>query len=182
MAVQTNFRAPTLTFGYLRDLNNIADSPLPEIEFGPYDNAGLLSMELEDGFSMGFNLGLLWEPMPWLTLGFVYHSESKSDMSGEFTMENSEKFLHTTESVKDNALVTGILGFLGGAAMNAQAVEKGSVEMEYIIPQNLALGVSITLVPGLKLNLDYKWAQYSEWDALTFEFDRNVDFLSLIHI
>lgn len=179
MAVQTNFRAPTLTFGYLRDLNNIADSPLPEIEFGPYDNAGLLSMELEDGFSMGFNLGLLWEPMPWLTLGFVYHSESKSDMSGEFTMENSEKFLHTTESVKDNALVTGILGFLGGAAMNAQAVEKGSVEMEYIIPQNLALGVSITLVPGLKLNLDYKWAQYSEWDALTFEFDRNVDFLNL---
>src|SRR3989344_1963883 len=84
MYVRTKFRAPTLTLGYLRDLNNIAGSPLPPIEFGPYDSAGLLTLELEDMLSVGFNFGMLWEPQPWLALGFVYHSESKSDLSGDF--------------------------------------------------------------------------------------------------
>ena len=179
LAVKTNFRAPTLTIGYLRDLNNIADSPLPDIEFEPYDNAGLLSMEMEDAFSVGYNLGLLWDPTPFLSVGFVYHSESTADMSGDFTMENSEKFLHTTEGFKDNALITGLLGLLGGAPMNALPVEKGKVKMEYTVPQNFAVGVSLRVLPSLKVNVDYKWAEYSKWDALVFEFDRNVDFLNL---
>ncbi|HVK99725.1 MAG TPA: outer membrane protein transport protein [Dongiaceae bacterium] len=176
--VQTEFRAPTLTLGYIRDLNNIAGSPLPPIEFGPYDSAGLLTLELEDMLSVGFNFGLLWEPTSWLALGFVYRSESKSDMSGDFKMENSEKFLHTTTGLSESPLVSGLIVGLGGAPLNAQAVEKGSVELEYITPQNLAFGASIRVLPDLKLNLDLKWVEYSRWDELVFNFDRDVDFLS----
>ncbi|NPU90616.1 MAG: hypothetical protein HPY82_01770 [Gammaproteobacteria bacterium] len=176
--VRTKFRAPTLTLGYLRDLNNIAGSPLPPIEFGPYDSAGLLSLELEDMLSVGFNFGLLWEPLPWLALGFVYHSESKSDLSGDFKMENSELFLKTTTGLSQDPLVSGLIIGLGGAPLNAQAVEEGSVELEYITPQNLAFGASIRVLPDLKLNVDAKWSNYSRWNDLTFYFDQNVDFLS----
>ncbi|MCG8316953.1 MAG: outer membrane protein transport protein [Pseudomonadales bacterium] len=179
LAVQTNFRAPTLTLGYIRDLNNIEGSPLPDIDFGPYDNAGLLKMELEDAFSLGFNFGVLWQPKPWLTFGLVYHSESKADLRGDFEMENTELFFHTAESFKSSGLLTGLLVGLGGAPMNAQETERGKVKLEYTVPQNMALGISLQVLPHVKLNIDYKWADYSAWDALTFEFDKNVDFLSL---
>ena len=179
LAVHTNFRAPTLTLGYIRDLNNIEGSPLPDIEFGPYDNAGLLKMEMEDAFSVGFNFGVLWHPKPWLSLGFVYHSESQADLRGDFTMENTELFFHTAESFKESGLLTGLLIGLGGAPMNAQRLEQGKVKMEYTVPQNWAFGVSLRVLPDVKFNIDYKWTDYSRWDALTFEFDRNVDFLNL---
>lgn len=178
MYVATKFRAPTLTLGYIRDLNNIEGSPLPPIEFGPYDNVGLLTLELEDFISVGVNIGLLWEPEPWLSLGMVYRSETKSNLKGDFSMENTDEFLHTAEGLKESPLVTGLLLFLGGAPLNAQKIESGTVEMEYIVPQHLAFGASIQMVPSLKLNVDLKWTDYSVWESLNFEFDRNVDFLS----
>lgn len=178
MYVVTNFRAPTLTLGYLRDLNEL-EIGLPPIDFGPYDTVGLLTLEMEDYLSVGVNFGLLWEPSPWLTLGFVYRSETKSDLKGEFSMENTDEFLHTAEGLRDDPLVTGLMVALGGAPLKAQKVERGDVEMEYTVPQHLAFGASIQVVPNFKLNVDLKWTDYSTWDSLYFEFDRNVDFLSL---
>lgn len=178
MYVQTQFRAPTLTLGYLRDLNNIAGSPLPPINFGPYDSAGTLTMEVEDLFSVGFNFGLLWEATDWLSLGFVYHSESLSDLSGDFRMENSDLFLETVSGLKENPLVSGLVLALSGGHLNAQAVESGHVEMEYCTPANLAFGASVQMTPALKFNVDLKWSDYSRWDDLEFYFDQDVDFLS----
>lgn len=178
MYIATKFRAPTLTLGYIRDLNNIQGSPLPPIDFGPYDNVGLLTMEMEDLLSVGFNFGMLWEPEPWLALGFVYHSEGKSHLKGDFKMENSEAFYETAKGLSGNALVSGLLLLLNGAPLNGKEVESGKVEMDYIVPQNIAFGLSIKVVPDLKLNVDLKWVDYSAWDALEFEFDRDVDFLS----
>ena len=182
MYVQTKFRAPSMTLGYLKNLNSISEAvgngALPPIEFGPYDNAGLLTMEMQDYLSVGFNFGMLWDAYPWLTLGMVYHSESKASMSGDFTMENSDKFLATTQSLGTNPLVSGLLLALGGARLNAIPVEKGTVKMDYIVPQNLAFGASVKVLPDLKVNVDVKWADYSRWESLDFQFDRNVDFLS----
>lgn len=177
MYIETNFRAPTLTLGYIRDLNEL-ESGLPPIDFGPYDNVGLLTMEMESFMSVGVNFGLLWEPEPWLALGVVYHSEGKSHLKGDFKMENSDAFYTTAQGLSQDALVTGLLLALNGAPLNAQKVEKGDVELDYIVPQNLAFGASIKVVPNFKVNIDLKWVDYSVWDALEFEFDRNVDFLS----
>ena len=178
--VQTQFRAPTLTLGYIRDLNDLQEigSPLPPIEFNPYDRVGLLTMEMENFLSVGFNLGLLWQATPWLSLGFVYHSESKSNLEGDFSMQNSDSFLHTVEGLKENPLVSSLLYALGSSTLNAQQVESGKVKMEYITPQNLALGASIRVIPELKVNVDVKWAEYSRWESLDFHFDRDVDFLN----
>ncbi len=178
MYVSTKFRAPTLTLAYLRDLNNIAGSPLPPINFGPYDSAGLLTLEIEDAFSVGYNFGLLWDATPWLSLGFVYHSEATADMDGTFKMENSDLFLETVSGLKSDPLVSGLLIALGGAPLNAQRVESGHVKMDYILPENLAFGISVKVVPSVKVNVDLKWMEYSSWDELKFYFDQNVDFLS----
>ncbi|MDV7402153.1 outer membrane protein transport protein, partial [Arthrospira platensis SPKY1] len=98
--------------------------------------------------SVGVNVGLLWEPEPWLALGVVYHSEGKSHLKGDFKMENSDAFYHTAQGLSQDALVTGLLLALKGAPLNAQKVEKGDVELDYIVPQNLAFGASIKVVPN----------------------------------
>lgn len=177
LGIQTKFRAPTLTLGFLRNLNTIPGSPLPEIDLGPYDNIGLLTMEMEDLFSVGFNFGILWETTPWLTLGFSYKSEAVSDLEGDYKMENTDNFLHTAEGLSDGGLDILLVAF-GGARLNATSVESGTVKTEYIVPQSVAFGASMDVLPNLKINVDLKWIEYSRWDELTFTFSQNNDFLS----
>lgn len=178
LGIQTKFRASGMTLGYLRNLNSIPNSPLPAIELGPYDNVGLLSMELEDMFSVGFSFGLLWDANNWLTLGFSYKSESIADMEGDYSMENTENFVHTMQGLKDGGLDV-LLTLFDGGRVNATAVERGTVRTEYIVPQNVSFGASLQVLPSLKVNVDAKWIEYSRWDELTFSFSQNNDFLTL---
>ena len=181
LGIKTNFRASGLTLGYLRNLNSIPDSPLPEIDLGPYDNVGLLSMEMEDLFSVGFNFGLLWETNDWLTLGFSYRSESVAELEGDYSMEYTSNFIHTMEGLRDGGL-DAVLAVLDGGLVNAVDIEKGTVKSEYIVPQSVAFGASVQLLPQLKINLDAKWIEYSRWDELTFSFSQNNDFLTLASV
>ncbi|MEE2733473.1 MAG: outer membrane protein transport protein [Pseudomonadota bacterium] len=181
LGIKTNFRASGLTLGYLRNLNSIPDSPLPAIDLGPYDNVGLLTMEMEDLFSVGFNFGLLWEANDWLTLGFSYRSESIAELEGDYSMEYTDSFIHTMEGLQDGGL-DAVLAVLDGGLVNAVAVEKGTVKSEYIVPQSVSFGASVQLLPRLRVNLDAKWIEYSRWDELTFSFSQNNDFLTLASV
>ena len=178
LGVKTKFRAPGLTLGFLRNLNSIPNSPLPNIGLGPYDNVRLLTMELEDMFSLGFGFGLLWEANSWLTLGFSYRSESTSEMEGDYSMENTDTFVHTMEGLSESGVDLLLLPF-DGAPVSAAEKETGTVKAEWISPQAVSFGASMQVLPALKINLDAKWIEFSRWDDLTFEFDRNNDFLIL---
>mgnify|MGYP003684455265 FL=1 len=133
-------------------------------------------MEMEDFLSVGFNFGILYEPYDWLSFGFLYQSETTSQLSGDYKMENTDEFVHTTEGL---APLGGALGAFGGAAFHGDKVEKGTVELEYLMPQNIAFGTSIKVLPNLKVNFDVRWVEYSVWDELKFEFSDTVDFLTL---
>lgn len=175
MALDTYIRAPLETTQFLDSVNEL---PLPDDLniIKPYDTVGRLSMEMEDFLSVGFNFGILYEPYDWLSFGFLYQSETTSQLSGDYKMENTEEFMLTTEGL---APLGGTLGAFGGAAFNATEVEKGTVELEYLMPQNIAFGTSIKVLPNLKINFDVRWVEYSVWDELKFEFSNNVDFLNL---
>lgn len=181
LGIKTNFRASGLTLGYLRNLNSIPNSPLPAIDLGPYDNVGLLTMEMEDLFSVGFSFGMLWEANDWLTLGFSYKSESVSDLEGDYSMEYTSNFVKTMKGLQEGGL-DAILPLLDGGRVNATDVEKGTVKTEYIVPQTVSFGASLQVMPDLKVNLDAKWIEYSRWDELTFSFSQNNDFLTLASV
>lgn len=185
--VHTKFRAPeqTLQFvqGTVNQLDEEAKQELGLSLIGPYENVGNLELELEDPLSLSFNLGLLWEPQEWVSFGFVYQSESTSDLEGSYKMTNSDEFLATTTSLKGNPLFPILLGGLGGSPdINAEKVEKGDVTMEYKIPQSMAFGSSVKVFPNLKVNVDLKWIDYSVWDSLDFKFSQNVDFLNVASV
>lgn len=180
LGIKTKFRAGGMTIGYLRSLNTIPGDILPNIELGPYDNVGLLTMEMEDLFSVGFSFGMLWEANDWLTLGFKYQSEQVSELEGDYSMEYSETFVHTMEGLQGG--LDALLPILDGARVAAVPVQKGTVKSEYIVPQNVAFGASLQVLPRLKVNLDAKWIEYSRWDELTFTFSQNNDFLILASV
>jgi len=182
--VHTKFRAPeqTLQFidGTVGQLDEEAKQQLGLSLIGPYQNVGNLELEMEDPLSLSFNLGLLWEPQEWVAFGFVYQSESTSSLEGSYKMTNTDEFLATTTSLKNNPIFPPLLALLGGSAdINAQKVEKGDVELEYKIPQSFAIGSSVKVFPNLKLNVDLKWIDYSVWDSLDIKFDKQVDFLNV---
>lgn len=185
--VHTKFRAPEQTLQFVSGTVNNLDESLQELLglhlIGPYQNVGNLELELEDPLSLSFNLGLLWEPQEWVSFGFVYQSESTSDLEGSYKMTNSDEFVATTTGLKESGLLSALLGALGGnSTINAQKVEKGDVEMEYKIPQSFAFGTSVKVFPNLKLNVDLKWIDYSVWDSLDFKFDKQVDFLNVASV
>ncbi|MBA54629.1 MAG: hypothetical protein CMK89_09255 [Pseudomonadales bacterium] len=176
MALDTYLRAPLETTRWLETVNEL----LPDGEelhiLQPYDTVGRLSMEMEDFLSVGFNFGILYEPYEWLSLGFLYQSETTSQLSGDYKMENTESFLATADGL---SLLDPLQPLFGGTAFNVQAVEEGTVELEYLMPQNFAFGASIKVLPNLKINVDLKWVEYSVWDELVFKFSDSVDFLNL---
>jgi len=185
---KTKFRSPEQTIVFLNGsssaldaiLNSGDDGHAPTGILGAFDNVGDLEIEAEDPLSLGFNVGLLWEPTPWISFGFVYQSETKANMQGDFRMTYEDGFLGTTVGLKDVSILLGPL--IGGAEFNAQRVEEGKVTIELIQPQHIAIGTSIQVFPDLKFNVDMKWVEYSKWDDLTISFDQNVDFLNLASI
>lgn len=189
LGVETKFRAPLITTQFLGNLNrlleNIGSNERLDL-LRSYDTVGTLEMEMEDFLSIGFNMGILWQPLDWLTFGFSYRSESTSDLSGDFKMRNSDEFLHTAEGLKRLGL-DQILVLAGGAPFNVQQIETGDVELEYITPQSVSFGTSIRVLPNLKVNIDARWIEYSVWDTLDFKFKGNygrgdVDFLTLASV
>lgn len=179
LALDTYLRAPLETTKWVESVNDLLPPGAELHILAPYDTVGRLSMEIEDFLSVGFNFGVLYEPYDWLSFGFLYQSETTSQMSGDYKMENTDSFLHTAEGL---APAGGLLGAIGGAPFNAQKVETGTVELEYLMPQNIAFGTSVKLLPNLKVNFDVRWVEYSVWDELEFKFSNNVDFLTLSSI
>lgn len=182
MGIKTKFRAPLVTTQFLASLDETAIADILDLDvIGPYDTVGTLEIELEDFLSVGFNFGMLWEPYEWVSFGFAYQSEKVSHMSGDFRMTNTDEFYATTTSVKASGLDAALI-LLDGQTFNAQRVEEGSIELDYITPQNIAFGTSVKVLPNLKINFDIKWIEYSVWDTLDFKFDRKADFLTLASV
>lgn len=181
VGVHTKFRAPEQTLQFVAGtfsqeaIQNVLDLSL----LGPYDNVGNVQLELENPLSLTFNLGVLWEPTPWLALGAVYQSEGKSELEGDYRMDNTPEFHETTQGIVDNALLSGLITALTQSSLNNQLVEKGTVKMDFTTPQSFAFGTSMKITPSFKVNFDLKWIDYSVWDSLDFKFSQPVDFLTI---
>lgn len=181
LGIDTLFRAPLVTTKFLETLNTILPPDAELHILGTYSTVGRLTMEMDDYMSVGFNFGILWQPREWLSFGFSYRSESTSDLSGDYTMKNSQDFLGTTQGLRELGLDAALV-LVGGTTFNAQRVESGTVELEYISPQSVSFGTSVKVLPTLKVNFDVRWIEYSVWDTLTFKFDKKVDFLTLASV
>lgn len=174
-------RAPHIAIGVIEELGNQAcpdgatdGGPCQSLgdALGVFDSIGTLETELEDTLSLTFNIGLLWDPVPWLSLGFVYQSEGVGDLEGDFTMTYEDSW--TEYWSRQPAVLRSQSWFPKG-----NSEEKGKARTELIQPQHTSIGMSLQVTPSWRVNFDWKWTETSSWDAMKFEFDQPIDLLLL---
>lgn len=139
---------------------------------GTFEDAGFLSAEMEDAMSLSFNLGAMWDVTPWLSLGFVYQSEGKADLEGDFKLEYSEAWYSYWQRQ------TGALSQLSFMP-EGHEVESGKIKTTMIQSQHASIGMSLRVTPSITINADLKWTDTGSWDEFKFEFDTPIDIVKL---
>lgn len=164
----------------LGEINALVDALDPGgalgLDLAPYTDVGTLEIEVQDPLSVAYTLGVLWQPLPWFSWGLTYQSPGKARMSGDFRITYADDFNSTMLRLQP---AQGLLAFIDGGPISGEKMQSGSVELEYTHPQWMATGISLLLTPQVRVNVDLKWIDYSVTDQLEFQFDRNLDYLSL---
>ncbi len=147
---------------------------------GPYEDIGILDMNLETTMSPTFNFGVLWEPNDWFAWGMAYQSEGKDELSGEFEFDYTDEFSGFFQRFR-GSIFGAIIGAMFQLPTGADK-ETGYVTTEFTYPQHFSTGVKFRFFDKIQINLDADWADYDEFDEFFFQFDRQLDFLNAAKI
>lgn len=138
----------------------------------PFEQSVTLEVDVETPLSLTAVFGALWEPLPWFTWGFVYHTETTNRMRGTYRMSYSEDWQGMFKALSnDLSSVTKLLGLPTGLAE-----QSGDARIDLKTPAHFATGISVQLFPDLKVNLDAKWTDWKTWHGLKIEFDKKQEF------
>lgn len=94
----------------------------------------------------GYNLGLQYQPVEDVTLGFTYRSEVTMEFEGDASFRNLE------------------VGFPPSARGGA----------EITMPASYVVALKVDPIEGLTTELDYVWWGWSSYDELAIEFDQSI--------
>lgn len=186
VGIDLDFRLPNAILvgvdsfsGLLCDIPDIATVVnLCAGDLGPFTDIGNIQVEVENYLNPSYNLGFLWEPEPWFSLGMVYQSGASKTLTGDYQIAYGQNWLDFFSglygSVVGNA-VTGILPIPKGVPF-----EEGQVALEFTVPQHFAMGISVDVTPKWKVNADLKWTDTAKWDRFELEFSTPPDFLPVL--
>ena len=153
-----------------------------------YETLGRLQFEVEKDLTFGMNIGVLWEPKPWLALGAVYQSAVEMDMEGWFTWDQGQGLLNfftqLESGLADEFGIPGLkfadLGPGFGALTKPKSAGKAKVDMT--MPAHFAFGFSLQITPSIKFNADYKFTEWSEWQEIPVQFSEPIGVIFLANL
>ncbi|MVF10805.1 hypothetical protein FT643_01505 [Ketobacter sp. MCCC 1A13808] len=151
----------------------------------PYTQITTLKFEASQNDAIGFNLGLLWSPKSWFTLGLSYNSGVKVKLDGEYDFPVNppfEAFLVTFmggEVWNTVVQATDALGFRLPSQAELLAQGSGEIKISYEIPQRFNAGISLNLTPKWSYNFDIKWTEWSTFSDISLQFDKDIPLLAL---
>ncbi|MBL4866718.1 MAG: outer membrane protein transport protein [Pseudomonadales bacterium] len=203
VAVKIPFRSPSKLIGEIVNVTNdlcgrsddpkyildvpdsLLDLDVCRAELSPFDPVFKLDYNAEKHRSVTYNLGILWEANDWLTLGMTYQSESVDKLKGSFDMEILD--LNAILNGLANSTILGSNLLLNQIFREAVGTpEDGflSVHSEITLttPQHLAVGMSVQVLPKLKMNFDVKWTETSKWDTIVIDFEHNIGVVGLFSL
>lgn len=188
LGIGLNLRVPNVGLVFAEGLSKaICEEDVPAINFcgghvGPYTEVSSLSLEAEELLSATFNIGLLWQPTLWLSLGMVYQSGNTDTLKGSYQIEYDDEWVGVWQQLRQDNVgsdLAGVMGVLGFPLPYGDKIEKGAVEIDLPNPAHFSMGVSVQLTPSIKVNVDYKMSDWQVWEDLEISFDQNIDFLQL---
>lgn len=145
---------------------------------GVYDDIGEVNVNMRDDFSPSYNLGALWEPMDWLSLGLCYHSAVESKMTGNFSFKYSDDWQRMVAWSGSTALMQ-IASMIFDLPYTPTERQKGVVSTTMEFPQMLNLGLKIKPTSRLSLLADLKWAEWSVMKDNNIKFDQKIQLLQM---
>ena len=157
---------------------------------GLYNQLAYLEFEVEQELVPGLNVGLLWSPTEWLTLGANYIHSFPIEMDGWFRWTNGDNWVAFMEpllqpdanGVSLAGQLNSALSLMGWSFPQGQNLTEGDASIAMEMPEQLMLGLSLQVTDYLKVNVDYKFSGWSSWQVLEVTFSEPVDFLRLAEI
>ncbi len=149
----------------------------------PFTQYAELNFEVDQNIVLGYNLGILWSPQPWLTLGLSYNSAVDVEMDGDFywpIMDPFKTFLINLQSSPGWEEIVNLTGALGIPLPTAEEIAEtaeGPLTVSYQVPQRWNVGMSIQLTPNWKVNVDYRWTEWSAFSDINLDFGEDVPLL-----
>ncbi len=148
---------------------------------GPYDKLAQISLKLRDDFSPSYNLGVLWSPRNWLSLGLCYQSEIKLEQIGRYSVEHSPQF-----TAMMNWMGQGMILPVAAASLNLPTTGEDQngycTSTSFSYPQRVQAGIKLQPVEQFKFLFDLQWADWSIVKEDRFVFDQNISILRLVNI
>lgn len=197
LALNTDFRAPNLLVGILGQLQRAfcgdnANNPLDVLLLGlcqggtegylhPYKNAANLQFELSAPLDVLYHVGVLWEPVDWFAFGAVYQGESVPRLTGRYQIRAAPMISLFIRGL-NNSLLGPIVGTILGLPTNVPAVETGNVTLQLPYPAHAQLGIKVKPFRRLQINVDANWTNWSAWDKLQFDFDKEIEILKIARL
>ncbi|MFN3713133.1 MAG: OmpP1/FadL family transporter [Alcanivoracaceae bacterium] len=186
--LETDFRAPNELLGFARLIDESICAPFkgesnfaidiilfgicrPQEGLGPFKNLASLEVAMDQRLSPSYNLGVLWEPVDWFAWGAVWHSESRVNMNGKFTVNYSNATQETINGIGGSptgALALAVLGIPGRVGES----ETGLINMSLTMPAHFQTGIKVRPLERWQFNVDAVWVDYKQWDAFNFGFDK----------
>jgi long-subunit fatty acid transport protein len=196
-ALDTDMRLPNKLLGIVGKLQDAwcgdGSNPLDAFGFGlcgdgqgggrlrPFNKVGAMKFEMTAPADPTLNLGVLWEPKDWLSLGAVYQSGSNTVLTGRYTFEAEptlDKFVRGMYSSLLGPVVASMFGF----PTSVPPVQSGNATLVLPFPEHIQLGMKFKPLRRVQLNVDANWTNWKRWDKLTLQFDQSINLLEMARI
>jgi len=152
-----------------------------EGRINPFKKAASIDLNMTAHVDPTINLGVLWEPVDWLGVGFVYQGGSKTKVSGQYTIRAEPMLRRFVEGMHSSLLGPIAAGILG-MPQTIPAEQKGNVSATIPFPHRVQVGFKFKPTARLQFNVDANYANWKSWDAMTFEFDQPIKLLEMARL
>ena len=150
------------------------DEPFFGGGLSPYDKLATLQLDMRSDFSPNYNLGLLYEPWSWISLGAVYQSPIKVYLHGSYHIDYTEDWQNFVDWFGRGPLGTRRLSAMLDLPTSGVPSQSGVVTSEIEFPQRAQLGIKLQPFSFLRLMFDLKWADWSVLERDKYEFDQDI--------
>jgi long-subunit fatty acid transport protein len=147
----------------------------------PFKKAASMRLQMTAPFDPTINLGVLWSPYEWLSLGAVYQGGARTRYTGTYEF-NTQPMLRNFVKGLNSGLLGPIVGAILGFPTSIPEQQKGNLSATIPFPTHVQLGIKLRPVRYVQLNVDASYATWGDWDALTFEFDQSVKLLEVARL
>lgn len=128
--------------------------------FLPWEPIATVHVEGSTSLIYGWNFGVQWQPMPWITWGATYRTKEDDVYSADGSIYYSTGLQNLFTGFQSDP----ILGFISNTFLLDGAAEDDiSLDLNIPWPSAFSTGVSMQLSEKLKVNYEYRKYKYSAW-------------------